>query len=128
VVAEIGKHLAPDATRDVGCRQLLLLHPSLHPIQAGQIFLASVVGAMGSGVPMAVAAGAAAAGDGRRSAFVGDGGALMTGNEIATAMQYGVNPIVVISDNQLRHDRDAPSHALSGPAVPCGDDAGEPRI
>ena len=27
-------------------------------------------------------------------AFVGDGGALMMGNEIATACQYGGNPIV----------------------------------
>ena len=34
-------------------------------------------------------------------AFVGDGGALMMGNEIATAMQYGGNPIMVISDNGM---------------------------
>ena len=34
-------------------------------------------------------------------AFVGDGGALMTGNEIATARQYGANPIMIISDNGM---------------------------
>jgi acetolactate synthase-1/2/3 large subunit len=34
-------------------------------------------------------------------AFVGDGGALMMGNEIATACQYGTNPILVISDNAM---------------------------
>jgi acetolactate synthase-1/2/3 large subunit len=34
-------------------------------------------------------------------AFVGDGGALMAGNEIATAMQYGATPILVISDNSM---------------------------
>ena len=34
-------------------------------------------------------------------AFMGDGGALMMGNEIATACQYGGNPIVIISDNSM---------------------------
>jgi acetolactate synthase-1/2/3 large subunit len=34
-------------------------------------------------------------------AFMGDGGALMMGNEIATACQYGCNPIVIISDNAM---------------------------
>ena len=33
--------------------------------------------------------------------LVGDGGALMTGNEIATARQYGANPIMIISDNGM---------------------------
>ena len=53
---------------------------------------------MGAGVPMAVAAGLRRVGQ-QAIAFVGDGGALMTGNEIATARLYGVNPIVVVSDN-----------------------------
>ena len=34
-------------------------------------------------------------------AFVGDGGALMMGNEIATAVQYGANPILIIADNRM---------------------------
>jgi acetolactate synthase-1/2/3 large subunit len=65
-----------------------------------QMFLASVVGAMGSGMPMAVAAGLRRPGT-QVVVFVGDGGALMTGNEIATALQYGVNPIMIISDNSM---------------------------
>jgi acetolactate synthase-1/2/3 large subunit len=32
-------------------------------------------------------------------AFAGDGGALMTGNELATARQYRVNPVFIVSDN-----------------------------
>ena len=32
-------------------------------------------------------------------AFMGDGGTLMMGNEIATACQYGGNPIVITGDN-----------------------------
>jgi len=66
----------------------------------GQVFLASVVGAMGSGMPMAVAA-ALRRPNTQVVAFVGDGGALMTGNEIATALQYGANPIMIISDNSM---------------------------
>lgn len=49
---------------------------------------------------MAVAAGLRRPGK-QVVAFLGDGGALMMGNEIATACQYGVNPIMVISDNRM---------------------------
>ena|SRR5215472_6653367 len=65
-----------------------------------QILLVSVVGAMGSGMPMAVAAALRRPGK-QVVAFVGDGGALMTGNEIATACQYGANPVMIISDNGM---------------------------
>ena len=57
-----------------------------------------IAGAMGFGVPSAVATALA---DPARMAivFVGDGGVLMTGQEIATAVQYGAKIKVVISDN-----------------------------
>ncbi len=64
------------------------------------MFLSSVVGAMGSGMPMAVAAALRRPGT-QVVAFLGDGGALMMGNEIATAMQYGVAPVMIISDNGM---------------------------
>jgi len=51
-------------------------------------------------MPMAVAAALRRPGT-QVVAFVGDGGALMTGNEIATARQYGANPIMIISDNGM---------------------------
>lgn len=55
-------------------------------------------GAMGYGVPSAV--GTALADRSRTVlAFVGDGGVLMTGQELATAQQYGAPIKVVISDN-----------------------------
>ena len=86
----------------------------------GQEFLSSVVGAMGSGMPMAVAATLRRPGK-QVVAFMGDGGALMMGNEIATACQYGGNPIMIISDNSdVRHDRHALLRALSGPDVHGG--------
>lgn len=86
-------------------------------LNGNQQLLTSVVGAMGAGVPMAVAAGMREPGR-RAVAFVGDGGALMTGNELATALQYGVNPIIVIADNGcygtigLHHDVRYPGRPL----------------
>lgn len=100
VVCEVDKHLAPDAavTTDAG-NFSSFVHRYIG-FRQGQVLLASVVGAMGSGVPMAVAA-ALRRPEGQVVAFVGDGGALMTGNEIATARQYGANPIVIVSDNGM---------------------------
>jgi acetolactate synthase-1/2/3 large subunit len=57
-----------------------------------------LAGAMGYGVPAAV--GIALAEPSRMViAIIGDGGTLMTGQEIATAIQYGAKIKVVISDN-----------------------------
>jgi acetolactate synthase I/II/III large subunit len=99
VCVEIGKHLAPDAavTSDAG-NFSSFIHRYID-FRPGQNFLSSVVGAMGSGVPMAVAASIRRPGK-QAVGFVGDGGALMSGNEIATAMQYGATPIIIISDNK----------------------------
>lgn len=99
ICVEIGKHLAKDAvvTSDAG-NFSSFIHRYIG-FRPGQNFLSSVVGAMGAGVPMAVAASIRSPGR-QVVAFLGDGGALMTGNEIATAMQYGGTPIIVISDNK----------------------------
>lgn len=60
-------------------------------------FLGPTSGAMGYAVPAAVAAAVL---HGRPSvAMVGDGGFLMTGNELATAQLYGVSVCCVIFDN-----------------------------
>ncbi|MBI2719657.1 MAG: acetolactate synthase [Rhizobiales bacterium] len=62
------------------------------------VLLGAVAGSMGIGVPAAVAAGLV---EPQRMAIVlvGDGGILMTGQELATALQYGAKPKIVISDN-----------------------------
>ncbi len=100
VVCEIDKHLAPDAivTSDAGnFSSYIHRYIGFHQ---GQVMLSSVVGSMGSGMPMAVAAALRRPGT-QTVAFLGDGGALMTGNELATALQYGVNPIMIIADNAM---------------------------
>ncbi len=57
-----------------------------------------MAGAMGYGVPAAV--GAAFARPGARVvAFTGDGGFMMTGQELSTAVQHGLKVIVVVCDN-----------------------------
>ena len=68
------------------------------PMTPHMLLLGGIAGAMGFGVPAAVAA---ALEDPARMAiaFVGDGGVLMTGQELATAMQYRAAVKIVISDN-----------------------------
>jgi acetolactate synthase I/II/III large subunit len=100
VVCEVDKHLAPDATVTTDAGNFASFVHRYIGFRQSQVFLASVVGAMGSGVPMAVAA-ALRRPNTQVVAFVGDGGALMSGNEIATAVQYGANPILIISDNRM---------------------------
>ena len=100
VVCEVDKHLADDAivTSDAGnFGSYIHRYISFKP---GQEFLSSIVGAMGSGMPMAVAATLRRPGK-QVVCFIGDGGALMMGNELATACQYGGNPIMIISDNSM---------------------------
>ncbi len=60
--------------------------------------LAPTAGAMGYGVPAAVAA-ALRHPEASVIAIAGDGDFLMNGQELATAMQYGCNMLVIIVDN-----------------------------
>ena len=64
----------------------------------GNMFVGATVGAMGPGVPSAVAAGICSPGR-QVVAFCGDGGVMMTGNELATAVQYDVPLKLFIADN-----------------------------
>ena len=72
-------------------------------------------GAMGYGIPAAIAARHAYP-DRPVVAFCGDGGALMTGQEIATAMHYGIDPVIlVVNKLDVRDDPDAPGAGVSRP-------------
>jgi acetolactate synthase-1/2/3 large subunit len=100
IVCAIDRQLSADAvvTSDAGNFSSFIHRYT--SFQQGQVMLSSVVGAMGSGVPMAVAAGLRRPGK-QVVAFVGDGGTLMTGNELATAVQYGANIIMIVADNSM---------------------------
>lgn len=100
IVCEVDKHLADDATITSDAGNFGSFVHRYIGFRQSQIFLSSIVGAMGSGMPMAVAAAMRRPGT-QVVCFIGDGGALMMGNEIATAVQYGAAPIMVISDNSM---------------------------
>jgi acetolactate synthase I/II/III large subunit len=100
IVCEVDKHLADDATVTTDAGNFGSFVHRYIGFRQSQVFLSAVVGAMGSGMPMAVAAALRRPGT-QVVAFAGDGGTLMTGNEIATAFQYGANPILIISDNGM---------------------------
>ncbi|MBR0651565.1 thiamine pyrophosphate-binding protein [Roseomonas terrae] len=65
-----------------------------------QDFLGPTNGAMGYSVPAAIGAKITHP-DRTVIAFVGDGGFLMTGQEIATAFHHSVNPIILVFNNQM---------------------------
>jgi acetolactate synthase-1/2/3 large subunit len=75
-------------------------------------------GAMGYGVPAAVAARLVHP-DRPVVGFCGDGGALMTGQEIATAIHHGIDPIILIVNNnmfgtiRMHQERDYPGRAYA---------------
>ena len=80
--------------------------------------LAPTAGAMGYGVPAAVAASLRAP-DRQVVALAGDGDFLMNGQELATAIQHGANMIVLVIDNgaygtiRMHQEREYPER-LSG--------------
>ena len=86
--------------------------------RVGQRLLAPISGAMGFGVPAAVAA-ALRHPDRMVICIVGDGGVLMTGNEMAVGMARGLPMKVIISENnsygsiRIHQERDHPGR-ISG--------------
>ncbi len=69
------------------------------PFGERHTLIGAVSGAMGLGVPAAVAA-ALRCPDRQVVAFVGDGGFLMTGNELATAVKHGLRLCLIVSNNR----------------------------
>ena len=66
----------------------------------GQRYIGPTNGAMGYSVPAAIGAKIAFP-DRMVVSMVGDGGFLMTGQELATAFHHGVAPIVLVFNNQM---------------------------
>jgi acetolactate synthase I/II/III large subunit len=83
------------------------------PFGAGHEMIGAIGGAMGLGVPGAVAAGLRAPGR-TTVTFVGDGGMLMTGAELATAVRYRVPVKIFVANNasygtiRMHQERDFP--------------------
>lgn len=101
VVAELQRQLPPDAilTSDAGnfwgwfARHFRFGQPGT--------FLGPTSGAMGYAVPAAVAAALVTENRRKAVALAGDGGFLMTGNELAVAAQHGLNVVCLVFNNAL---------------------------
>ncbi|TQM36040.1 thiamine pyrophosphate-dependent enzyme [Pseudonocardia cypriaca] len=100
VIAALHRHLPPDGivTNDAGNFAAFLHRYWRFPPTTTQ--LAPVNGAMGYAVPSAVAA-AVAAPERTAVAVVGDGGVLMTGQEIETAVRLGAPVVVLVLQNGM---------------------------
>ena len=98
VYAQLQKLLPDDAivTTDAGNFAVWALRYLKHK-RPGR-FLAPISGAMGYGIPAAISASMEHP-DQVVLGLAGDGGALMTGNELATAMHHGAKPIIMICNN-----------------------------
>jgi len=92
--------LEPDAIMTCDAGNFATWAPRFMHVRARQAFIGPGNGAMGYGVPAAVGAKIAFP-DRQVVGFVGDGGALMTGQEIATAFHHGVAPIVLVFNNNM---------------------------
>ncbi|TWF77485.1 acetolactate synthase-1/2/3 large subunit [Pseudonocardia hierapolitana] len=100
VIAALHRHLPHDGivTNDAGNFAAFLHRYWRFPPTTTQ--LAPVNGAMGYAVPAAVAA-AVAAPERTAVAVVGDGGVLMTGQEIETAVRLGAPVVVLVMQNGM---------------------------
>ena len=100
VMHDLSGLLEPDAVLTTDAGNFATWVARFLHFQDGQRFLGPCNGAMGYGVPAAI--GAKIAEPERQAVcFVGDGGFLMTGQEIATAFHHGVAPIVLVFNNQM---------------------------
>jgi acetolactate synthase-1/2/3 large subunit len=87
-------------------------------------YISPALGCMGPGVPSAVAAKLAHPGR-LVVAHAGDGGFLMTGQEMATAKQYGADIIVIVYNNE-GYNSIRMHQVAQYPGRPCGNDLVNP--
>jgi len=100
VMRDLEGLLEPDAIVTTDAGNCATWAPRFINFSDGQRYLGPCNGAMGYSVPAAVA-GKIAYPERMVVAIVGDGGFLMTGQEIATAFHHGVAPIVLVFNNQM---------------------------
>ena len=99
VVAALSDQLPPDAVIAMDAGNFGGWLHRHFPFRSTHLLLGAISGAMGLGTPAAVAA-ALRYPNRQVVSIIGDGGFLMTGNELATAVQHGINAVVIVfNDN-----------------------------
>ncbi|TDR90067.1 thiamine pyrophosphate-dependent enzyme [Enterovirga rhinocerotis] len=98
VIAELGRHIAPDAivAMDAGISAGMMYR--YYPWTPPQILLTPIAGTMGWGMPAAVAA-AMRHPDRQVICMIGDGGMLMGGMELANAAEHGLPITIILANN-----------------------------
>ncbi len=98
VIRHLAEALPDDAIITNGAGNFAAWLHRFHRHRARRTQLAPTSGAMGYGYPAALAARSVHP-DRDVICIAGDGDFLMTGQEMATAVQYGINAVVVVVDN-----------------------------
>ena len=98
VVAALGDQLPSDAVVAMDAGNFGGWLHRHFPFRSTHLLLGAISGAMGLGTPAAVAA-ALRYRDRQVVSIIGDGGFLMTGNELATAVQYGARVRLFVANN-----------------------------
>ena len=98
VIEGLRRRLGPDAVFSNDAGNFSGWLGRYFPFKASQRLLGPVSGAMGFGMPGAVAAAFRL--KRRVISLIGDGGFLMTGNELATAVQYRLPVTAVVANNR----------------------------
>ncbi len=118
VMAHLRRRLPPEAilTTDAGNFSGWMHRHYLYRRWPSQIGPTS--GAMGYGIPAAISARLVFP-DRPVVGFCGDGGALMSGQEIATAIHHGIDPVILVIDNKMygtirmHQERDYPGRTIA---------------
>ncbi len=100
VMQQLDKVLPPDAIVTNGAGNYTTWVHRFHRYRGFRTQLAPASGAMGYGFPAAIAAKAVYP-ERKVINFAGDGCFLMTGQELATAVQYELNVIVIVVNNEM---------------------------
>ncbi len=100
VMHQLQDMLTPDAVLTTDAGNFATWPTRFMHVSDRQRFIGPTCGAMGYAVPAAVAASILYPGR-QAVAFVGDGGFLMTGQEIATAIHHDAAPIILVFDNGM---------------------------
>jgi acetolactate synthase-1/2/3 large subunit len=121
VMRELEGLLAPDAIVTTDAGNFAGWATRFLNFSEGQRYIGPTNGAMGYSVPAAVGAKIAFP-ERMVVSMVGDGGFMMTGQEIATAFHHGVAPIVLVFNNQMygtirMHQEKAYPWRVSGTAL-----------
>ena len=116
VMRVLRETIAPDSIISNGAGNYTLWVQRFYPYRGMRTQLAPTSGTMGYGLPAAIAAKIVHP-DRTAVCFAGDGCFLMSGQELATAVQHGANVLVIVVNNgiygsiRMHQERHYPGHA-----------------